>query len=362
MHRLEIIRRTIATLGPGAAVCSPHHRGISHSALAEFMDCMAYVAFPECGSLPTKVVPDHMRHLDGSTVLQRVLTHMADLILSQVCSAFLLQGHAKSCGNEAEVVKSLKDGQESEQQGCVLFNDTQAGGTADSLYREAKQTAAEIAEAFLTQELRLVRWLLRTDAEAILEHDVASTSLSEVALCYPGIRCMLHQRTAHALHKLGAPNNLTRLLTEMGHSATGIDIHPAASIGHHFFIDHGTGTVIGSTSIVGNHVTMYHGVTLGVASFPVDRKTGKKIRNLPRHPIVEDRVVLYANATVLGRITIGEGSVIGANCRVVESLPPSSVVTRPRKRKPPAAGTAWQGGEWGVWQRHTHRGRESEKK
>ncbi|KAF8276702.1 hypothetical protein TcBrA4_0124250 [Trypanosoma cruzi] len=146
---------------------------------------------------------------------------------------------------------------------------------------------------------------------------------------------MKHQRTAHALHELGAPSNFTRLLTEMAHSTTGIDIHPATSIGHHFFIDHGTGIVIGSTAIIGNHVSIYHGVTLGTRSFPVVAKTGEKVRNLARHPIIEDRVTIYANAMVLGRIRIGKDSVIGSYCLVLKDLPPKSMVRRTPNAKLP---------------------------
>ena len=129
-------------------------------------------------------------------------------------------------------------------------------------------------------------------------------------------------RLAHELHVLGVPL-IPRMMTEMAHSETGIDIHPAATIGHHFTIDHGTGVVIGATCVIGNNVKLYQGVTLGAISFPLD-EAGNPIKGIPRHPIVEDDVVIYANATVLGRITIGRGCVVGANVWVTKSMKPGT--------------------------------------
>ena len=129
-------------------------------------------------------------------------------------------------------------------------------------------------------------------------------------------------RLAHELHLLGVPL-IPRMMTELAHSETGIDIHPAATIGHHFTIDHGTGVVIGATCIIGNHVKLYQGVTLGAKSFPLDEH-GNPIKGIPRHPILEDHVVVYSNATILGRITIGEGCVVGANIWVTEDMEPNT--------------------------------------
>lgn len=195
-----------------------------------------------------------------------------------------------------------------------------------------KRKADAIVTKFLTERLAHVRWLLHTDVEAIFKGDVAASSPTEVVLCYPGLRCMVHQRVAHQLYLLGVPQNFTRMLTEMAHSKTGIDIHPNTSIGHHFFMDHGTGIVIGATAIIGNYVSVYQGVTLGARSFPIDKKTGEKIRDLPRHPIIEDGVTLYANAVVLGRVTIGERSTIGGNCWVVRDVPPFTSIVQKAAR------------------------------
>ena len=179
---------------------------------------------------------------------------------------------------------------------------------------------------FLIERLPKLRILLHLDVEAVFLHDVAAHSIGEVVLCYPGIYFMAHQRLAHELYLLGAPNHVTRLLTEIAHTKTGIDIHPHTSIGHSFFMDHCTGIVIGATSIIGNRVSIYQGVTLGAKAFPLDPVTGEKIKNLPRHPIIEDDVTIYANASVLGRVTIGAGSVIGGNVWLAKSIPPSTTV------------------------------------
>lgn len=138
---------------------------------------------------------------------------------------------------------------------------------------------------------------------------------------------MLHQRFAHHLYLLGVPATFTRMITERAHTLTGIDIHPQVPIGHHFFIDHGTGIVIGGNAVVGNYVSIYHGVTLGARNFPVDKATGDKIKNLPRHPIVEDNVIFYAGAKVLGRVTVGEGSVVSSNAVIRDDVPPFSFVS-----------------------------------
>ena len=176
------------------------------------------------------------------------------------------------------------------------------------------------ADAFMERIPEIDR-LLHTDVEAIADNDPAVEDRTEVVLCYPCIKVMLHYRTAHELLRLEIPV-APRLLTEMAHSATGIDIHPGAQIGEYFAIDHGTGVVIGETSIIGNHVTLYQGVTLGAKSFKYD-ENGNML-NIPRHPIIEDHVTVYSNASILGRITIGHDSVIGGNIWLTHSVPPYS--------------------------------------
>ena len=163
--------------------------------------------------------------------------------------------------------------------------------------------------------------LLAQDVEAIGGNDPAACDIQEIVYCYPAVTALVHYRVAHELDALGV-GIIPRMLTEYAHSETGIDIHPQARIGHHFAIDHGTGVVIGQTAIIGNRVTLYQGVTVGAKNFKYD-ESGKP-RNIPRHPIIEDNVTVYSNATLLGRITIGEGSVIGGNVWLTHSVPPHS--------------------------------------
>ena len=181
---------------------------------------------------------------------------------------------------------------------------------------------AEGISAQLIERLPQIRNILATDVEAAYNGDPAAVSFGEIISCYPVIKAITNYRIAHELMSLGVPL-IPRIITEMAHSETGIDIHPGARIGHHFTIDHGTGVVIGATCIIGNNVKLYQGVTLGAKSFPLD-KDGNPIKGIDRHPILEDNVIVYSNATILGRITIGEGSVIGANIWVTEDMEPNT--------------------------------------
>jgi len=176
-----------------------------------------------------------------------------------------------------------------------------------------------------------IRRILVTDVEAMFVGDPAANSRSEVIFCYPAIRAISNYRIAHRLLELGVPL-IPRIISEMGHSETGIDIHPGAQIGESFSIDHGTGVVIGATCIIGNNVKLYQGVTLGAKSFPLD-ENGNPIKGVPRHPIIEDDVIIYAQATILGRIRIGKGSVIGGNVWVTNNLPPNSKIVQFKARE-----------------------------
>ena len=176
----------------------------------------------------------------------------------------------------------------------------------------------------LIERLPEIRRVLATDVEAAFNGDPAAENFGEIISCYPVIKALTNYRIAHELHLIGVPL-IPRIISEMAHSETGIDIHPAASIGNHFTIDHGTGVVIGATCIIGNNVKLYQGVTLGAKSFPCD-ENGNPIKGIPRHPILEDGVIVYSNATILGHITIGRGSVVGANIWVTEDLEPNSKV------------------------------------
>lgn len=177
----------------------------------------------------------------------------------------------------------------------------------------------------LINRLPEIKRLLYTDVKAIYDNDPAAKDFGEVILSYPVIHAMIHYRLAHELMLAGI-QVLPRIITELAHSDTGIDINPGATIGEYFAIDHGTGVVIGETCIIGHHVTLYQGVTLGAKNFTLDRD-GYPV-NLPRHPILEDNVTVYANATILGRITVGHHSVVGGNVWLTESVPPYSKIVQ----------------------------------
>lgn len=191
-----------------------------------------------------------------------------------------------------------------------------------------RDTAASIAARFISK-LPEIRRILATDVEAAYYGDPAATCFGEIICCYPIIRAITNYRIAHELYILNVPL-IPRIITEMAHSETGIDIHPGAQIGHHFTIDHGTGVVIGATCIIGNNVKLYQGVTLGAKSFPLD-ENGNPIKGIARHPILEDDVIVYSNATILGRITIGKGATIGGNIWVTESVPAGSRIVQRRE-------------------------------
>ncbi len=201
-----------------------------------------------------------------------------------------------------------------------------SGHTAvDDAYPQAVAITREFAA-----RLPEVRTLLDSDIQAAYEGDPAARSSDEVLVCYPGITAITHHRLAHILYQLGAPL-VARIISELAHSATGIDIHPGAKIGESFFIDHGTGVVIGETAVIGRHVRVYQAVTLGAKRFQKD-DDGILVKGNARHPIVEDDVVIYAGATILGRITIGRGSTIGGNVWLTYSVPPGSNITQAHVR------------------------------
>ena len=287
------------------ALCSPaSFEQVSHrdrhdvampsaTALEEVVELLQSVVFPGYFG-PSDLQPDTMPFHVGSA-LDRASRLLAEQIERGLCFA---------CG-------------EVEEEGRCL----QCAGKA----REA-------ADLFLLR-LPEVRRLLATDVTAAYEGDPAATSPGEAIFCYPSIRALTHHRFAHELHRLGVPL-IPRIISELAHSETGIDIHPGASIGPHFFMDHGTGIVIGATCRIGRGVRVYQGVTLGARSFPLDDK-GRPIKGIPRHPIVEDEVILYSGATVLGRVTIGKGSVIGGNVWLTRDVPPGSRILQGRAEDMP---------------------------
>jgi serine O-acetyltransferase len=197
----------------------------------------------------------------------------------------------------------------------------QRGANVEPVEEQAVTLVRDFAQA-----LPDLRRLLDKDVVAAYNGDPAARSVDEVLLCYPGMLAIIYHRLAHYLYRAGLPL-LARIAAETAHATTGIDIHPGAQIGHSFFIDHGTGVVIGETTIIGNHVRIYQAVTLGAKRFTRD-DSGLLHKGQPRHPIVEDDVVIYAGATILGRITIGKGSIIGGNVWLTRSVAPGSNVSQ----------------------------------
>ncbi len=197
----------------------------------------------------------------------------------------------------------------------------------NTINAEMRRMAENRAVRFI-ERLPELRRVLATDVVAAFNGDPAAKNYGEIISCYPVIKELTIYRMAHELWMLEVPL-IPRMLTEIAHSETGIDIHPGAHIGEYFTIDHGTGVVIGETCIIGNNVKLYQGVTLGAKSFPLD-ENGNPIKGVPRHPILEDDVIVYSNASILGRITIGKGAVIGGNIWVTQDVPAGASITQKR--------------------------------
>lgn len=192
--------------------------------------------------------------------------------------------------------------------------------------KDCEAEGHKLALSFL-EKMPEIKRLLAGDAKAAFEGDPAAKSIGETIFCYPSITAMFHHRIAHELQKSGVPI-IPRIISEMAHSSTGIDIHPGATIGEEFFIDHGTGVVIGETCIIGNNCRLYQGVTLGALSFP-KKEDGSLIKGVPRHPILKDNITVYAGATILGRVTIGSNSVIGGNVWITNDVPEGGRISQP---------------------------------
>ena len=257
----------------------------SRTAIVAIVEDLRSVLFPGYFG-PSELSPDSLRYHLGAS-LDRVLHGLAEQIKRGVCAV---------C-------------EETDPDRC----------------RACEDHSWDTAVAFMGR-LPEVRRLLGTDVMAAYEGDPAATSPDEAIFCYPGVVAIICQRIAHELVKLKVPL-IPRVITEHAHSLTGIDIHPGARIGERFFIDHGTGVVIGETCEIGRKVRIYQGVTLGAKSFPLDDQ-GLPVKGIPRHPIVEDDVTIYANATVLGRVTLGKGSSIGGNVWLTRSVAAGSVITQ----------------------------------
>ena len=274
----------------------------SATALAEIVDLCRAILFPGFygkSTLSSRTLPYHI----GVN-----LDRLCHLLTQQVIAGLSLAPDPTPEEGEREKV----NGQRSKGQ-CQLV-----------------EKAQDIVAKFI-KRLPDLRLILATDVEAAYNGDPAAESYGEIISCYPVIKAITGYRIAHELLLLGVPL-IPRIITEMAHSETGIDIHPGAQIGHHFTIDHGTGVVIGATCIIGNYVKLYQGVTLGAKSFPLD-ENGHPIKGIARHPILEDNVIVYSNATVLGRITLAKGTVIGGNVWVTESTKPGEQLLQAKQRK-----------------------------
>ena len=277
-------------------------RPLCESAVRQTTEALARVDMLPDASSGTLSVPSH-----------RAVHRIVDLCRSMLFPGFFGEssvsrsGVAYHIGVAAEELMSLL----TSQIVASLSFCSGCGNHSDNAVLKARDFILQLPE---------MRRVLTADVEATYAGDPAATSVEEVIFSYPGVRATISYRIAHALTLLDVPV-LPRMVSEMAHSETGIDIHPAASIGEGLLIDHGTGVVIGATAIIGRNVKIYQGVTLGARSFVRDAGNNP-VKGLPRHPIVGDNVVIYSNTTVLGRITIGEGAVIGGNLWVTESVAP----------------------------------------
>ena len=215
---------------------------------------------------------------------------------------------------------------------ALFFPDYYEEGTEDRLRQLLTEAtgSSDVADA-VVNKIPTLREVLQCDVEAAYNGDPAAHDYAEIIICYPVIKALINYRLAHELYMLNVPM-LPRILTEMAHSETGIDINPGATIGKYFTIDHGTGVVIGETCIIGDNVKLYQGVTLGAKSFPLD-EDGNPIKGIARHPIIEDNVIVYSNSTILGRITIGKNVVIGGNVWVTKDVPAGSKIVQYRNEK-----------------------------
>jgi serine O-acetyltransferase len=290
----EVLAETVARLcAPGACDAACLH--ISHDqampsldALVEVMDLLRAVLFP--GFFGPSDVSDRTMPFYTGSALDRVLKLLAEQIN---------RGYCFVCAKN-------------NRQPCT----------------DCESRAHGVALEFV-RRLPKVRELLAGDVQAAFDGDPAAKTPGETIFCYPSIKALTNHRIAHQLHLLGV-DIIPRIIGEMAHSDTGIDIHPGAQIGPRFFIDHGTGTVIGETTIIGSNVRLYQGVTLGAKSFPKEDSSSRLVKGLARHPIVEDDVTIYAGATILGRVTIGAGAVIGGNVWVTQDVAPGARIVQAR--------------------------------
>lgn len=276
---------------------------------------------------------DDMRHVcpsrrhEGAPLLSNASVRR----IVEIASGLMFPGFFNEQVESAPVLRSIMTLAIHELRGLLVhqitaglsFADTDCSVPMDNIGAEAGRAA----DAFIST-LPALRRILDTDIDATYLGDPAATSTHEVITCYPGVRATISHRIAHELVKLGVPV-LPRMISEQAHSSTGIDIHPGARIGSGFVIDHGTGVVIGATAIIGDNVKIYQGVTLGARSFVTD-DANNPVKGIPRHPIIGDNVVIYSNSTILGRVTIGDGAIIGGNLWVARDVAPGEKLIQAR--------------------------------
>ncbi|PKL35593.1 MAG: serine acetyltransferase [Spirochaetae bacterium HGW-Spirochaetae-1] len=271
-----------------------------------------------------------VKHQEVAMPSTETLSEIVELLKSVIFPGYFLNSDVNPgtmkyyIGSTLDRVMRLLS--EQVKRGFCFFCSTEA----DKECHDCENKAAIISHRFV-KSLPELRELLALDALAAFEGDPAAQKLGETIFCYPSITAMTYYRIAHELYKHDVPL-IPRIITEMAHSHTGIDIHPGAQIGRRFFIDHGTGTVIGETCIIGENVRIYQGVTLGAKSFPIDEK-GNPIKGIPRHPVVEDDVIIYSGATILGRVTIGKGAEIGGNVWITTSIEPGAKIIQQKALK-----------------------------
>lgn len=271
------------------------------------------------------------QHKDGNPIPSgEVLRQIMDLLRAIIFPGYYGKSMVNTCTIKFHIGVNI------EKLNQLLTDQIQAGlcfASCDDCGNNEKaidnRHIAEEKAIALIKKLPILRQTLATDVAAIYNGDPAASNFGEIISCYPAIKAMVNYRVAHELLLMDVPL-IPRMLTELAHSETGIDIHPAAQIGQYFAIDHGTGVVIGATCIIGDNVKLYQGVTLGARSFPKD-ENGTPIKGIDRHPILENDVVVYSNATILGRVTIGRGSVVGANVWVTDDVEPNSRILKKTK-------------------------------
>ena len=285
----EELCREVSEIAPVRRSRKPHVQLPSRDAIIEMVEALRGVVFP--GYFGTSELNSDTTYFHVGSTLHSVELLLEEQISRSLCFSCL--GHETECAE------------------CA---------------RHAQRTVQRFFE-----RLPAIQKLLLTDVRAAYEGDPAATGPDETILCYPGILAITNYRLAHELQRMGVPL-IPRIMTEYAHSITGIDIHPGATIGERFFIDHGTGVVIGETCEIGHGVRVYQGVTLGAKSFPLDEH-GNPIKGIKRHPTVEDDVIIYSGATILGRVVIGRGSVIGGNVWLTQSVPAGSVITQTTARR-----------------------------